>query len=203
MSAEALPIEGAWVFTPDQHADDRGVFLEAYRSAEFAATVGFKLQVEQVNTSVSSRGTVRGVHFAQLPPSQAKYVTCVTGSVVDVVVDIRVGSPTFGSWESIALDDVQRRAIYVAEGLGHAFIAMTEGATVSYLCSAPYSPGMEHGVNPLDQALGIEWPADLPMLLSAKDKSAPTLAEVQERGLLPSYDECQAFYDELRSRDSA
>jgi dTDP-4-dehydrorhamnose 3,5-epimerase len=203
MSTQTLSIEGAWAFTPDQHADDRGVFLEAYRSDEFASAVGFTLSVEQVNTSVSRKGTVRGIHFAQLPPSQAKYVTCQSGEVLDLVVDIRVGSPTFGRWEAVSLDATTRRAVYVAEGLGHAFLALTDGATVSYLCSAPYSPTREHGINPMDPAIGIEWPADVEVLLSPKDREAPTLAEAEEKGLLPSYDECQRFYEALRSRGSA
>ncbi len=204
MDVRELDIPGAWELTPRQHADDRGVFLEWFRADEFAAMTGHRLDLAQANCSVSAAGTIRGIHFAQLPPSQAKYVTCMAGAVLDVVVDLRVGSPTFGRWEAVELDDVDRRAVYLSEGLGHAFMALTGTAVVSYLCSAPYAPGREHGVNPLDEEIGITWPrfgrdgAPLTSLLSPKDQDAPTLAQAGERGLLPSYDEAQAFLHDLR-----
>jgi dTDP-4-dehydrorhamnose 3,5-epimerase len=203
MDVRGLAITGAWMLAPRLHTDERGTFLEAYRARTLEEAVGHRLDVAQVNTSVSRRGSVRGIHFADLPPSQAKYVTCLHGAVLDVVVDIRVGSPTFGRWDSALLDDAEHRAVYVAEGLGHAFIALTDEATVNYLCSAPYAPHREHGINPLDPALGISWPTDIEPLLSAKDAEAPTLAEAREQGLLPSYDECLAFYAELRTRGNA
>jgi len=147
---------------------------------------------------VSRRGVLRGVHFADVPPGQAKYVTCVAGAILDVVVDIRVGSPTFGRWEAVRLDDENRRALYVAEGLGHAFLALSESATVVYLCSQPYAPAREHGIHPLDPELGIDWPLDGEPVLSAKDAAAPTLAEARAAGLLPGYDACLDFYASLR-----
>jgi dTDP-4-dehydrorhamnose 3,5-epimerase len=109
--------------------------------------------------------------------------------VLDVVVDIRVGSPTFGQWTSVRLDDEERRAVYLAEGLGHGFCALSERATMAYLCSSTYRPGHEHGIHPLDAELGITWPAATP-LLSAKDAAAPTLAEARAAGLLPQYRDC-------------
>jgi dTDP-4-dehydrorhamnose 3,5-epimerase len=148
---------------------------------------------------VSSRGTLRGVHFADVPPSQAKYVTCVRGSGLDVVVDIRVGSPSFGSWDAVVLDEQDRRAVYVAEGLGHAFLALSDDATLLYLCSAGYAPDREHGVHPLDPDLAIDWPRDVEPLLSAKDAAAPGLAEAQQQGLLPAYDDCLTYYAALRA----
>jgi dTDP-4-dehydrorhamnose 3,5-epimerase len=143
---------------------------------------------------------LRGVHFADVPPSQAKYVTCVRGAVLDVVIDIRVGSPTYGQWEAVRLDDDTRHAVFLAEGLGHAFMALTDDATVVYLCSAGYAPEREHGIHPLDPALGIEWPEGIEPLLSPKDEQAPTLAEAERQGLLPSYETCLAYYEELRGR---
>jgi dTDP-4-dehydrorhamnose 3,5-epimerase len=181
-----LTIEGAFEVTPVQHLDDRGSFLEWYRFDALAAAVGHPLDLAQANLSTSARGVIRGIHYADVPPGQAKYVTCVAGEVLDVVVDIRVGSPTFGAWEAVPLDDRDRRAVYVAEGLGHAFCALTEGATVSYLCSTTYRPGHEHGLNPLDPALGIAWPVAEPVL-STKDLAAPTLAEAGAAGRLPRY----------------
>ena len=203
MLTRELAVGGAWELTPRQHTDDRGRFMETYQAAELETTIGHRMDLAQVNCSVSRRGTVRGIHFADVPPSQAKYVTCPRGAVLDIVVDIRVGSPTFGQWDSVRLDDATSNAVYVAEGLGHGFMALTDDATVSYLCSAPYAPGREHGINPLDPALGIAWPTGIEALLSPKDTEAPTLHEARDQGLLPSYDECLAFYAELRSRGNA
>ncbi|WP_250562419.1 dTDP-4-dehydrorhamnose 3,5-epimerase [Sphaerisporangium fuscum] len=193
-----MAIEGAYVFTPVIHGDDRGTFLEWYRQDGFAGAVGHSFRLAQANCSVSRRGTLRGVHFADLPPSQAKYITCVSGEVLDVVVDIRVGSPTFGTWESVVLDDRTRKGVYIGEGLGHAFMALSEQATVVYLCSEPYSPTREHEISALDPALGIAWPAGVEPLLSAKDAAAPTLAEAEAKGLLPRYADCRAYYAGLR-----
>jgi dTDP-4-dehydrorhamnose 3,5-epimerase len=123
--------------------------------------------------------------------------------VLDVVVDVRTGSPTYGEWDAVRLDDVDRRAVYVAEGLGHAFLALTDEAVVSYLCSEGFAPGREHGVHPLDPDLGIEWPPDVAPRLSPKDAAAPTMAEAEASGLLPSYDECVALYERLGRRRGA
>jgi dTDP-4-dehydrorhamnose 3,5-epimerase len=192
MKIRPLTIEGAFEVTPVQHRDARGTFLEWYRFDALAAAVGHPLELAQANLSTSARDVVRGIHFADVPPGQAKYVTCLSGTVLDVTVDIRVGSPTFGAWEAVLLDDEERRAVYLAEGLGHAFCALTEGATVAYLCSSTYRPGHEHGIDPLDPELGIAWPAAEP-LLSGKDCAAPSLAEAREARLLPQYDECTAY----------
>lgn len=194
-----LSIEGAWRVEPRLFPDDRGTFLEWFKADAFEQAVGHRLDLAQSNISTSTVGTVRGIHFAELAPSQAKYVTCVSGAVVDVVVDIRVGSPTYGHSELVPLDDVSRHGLYVSEGLGHGYMALTEGAVFLYLCSAPYAPGREHGVTPLDPAIAIAWPtadaAGNPVtpLLSSKDLAAPTLAEAAEQGLLPTYDAARAF----------
>jgi dTDP-4-dehydrorhamnose 3,5-epimerase len=170
------------------------VFLEWFKDAPFAEHAGHPFDLQQANLSVSAAGVVRGVHFADLPPGQAKYVTCARGAVLDVAVDLRVGSPTFGRWDTVLLDDTDRRAIYLAEGLGHAFMSLEDDSTVLYLCSSGYSPGREHGVHPLDAELAIEWPtrdrAGRPIepQLSAKDLAAPTLAEAVATGLLPLWD---------------
>jgi dTDP-4-dehydrorhamnose 3,5-epimerase len=193
-----LGIEGAFEITPVQHGDPRGTFLEWYRFDHLAEAVGHPLRLAQANISTSSRGVVRGVHFADVPPGQAKYVTCTRGGVVDVIVDLRVGSPTFGRWEAVPLDDVDRRAVYIAEGLGHGFCALTDDATLTYLCSETYNPTGEHTVHPLDADLGIDWPADGP-LLSARDEAAPSLAEALERGLLPDYTACRTYTNSLRT----
>ena len=198
MQVNELAIEGVWSFTPLIRPDDRGVFLEAFKADMFRSATGHSLALEQMNISVSKQGTVRGVHFAQVPPGQAKYVQCFSGRILDVVVDIRVGSPTFGHWEAIELNDENRIGLYISEGLGHAFCALSESVTVGYLCSEPYAPGREHGINPLDPALGLPFPEGTAALLSPKDAAAPTLAEAAELGLLPAYEECKKFIATLK-----
>jgi dTDP-4-dehydrorhamnose 3,5-epimerase len=199
MEVRELTVPDAFEFTPIQHPDDRGVFLEWFKDDTLESAIGHRLSLEQANISVSRRGAVRGIHFADVPPSQAKYVTCIAGALLDVVVDIRVGSPTFGRWEAVRLDTENRKALYVAEGLGHVFMALQDGTAISYLCSTGYSPGREHGITPLDPELGIDWPSGVEPLLSPKDAAAPTLAEAKATGLLPSYDDCRAFYASLRT----
>ena len=199
MDIRALKIEGSFEITPRQLPDDRGLFLESFRGDHLAEAVGHRLDVIQTNVSVSSKGTIRGVHFADLPPSQAKYVTAVSGSFIDFVIDIRVGSPTFGQWDSVLLDAVDRRALYLAEGLGHAICSLQDQSTAMYLCSATYDPGREHAVNPLDPALGLAMPDGITPVLSAKDAAAPSLSEAAAQGLLPMYDECVRYYAGLAS----
>jgi dTDP-4-dehydrorhamnose 3,5-epimerase len=134
-------------------------------------------------------------------PKQAKYVSCVRGAIIDVVVDIRVGSPGFGRWEVVRLDDQDRRSVFIAAGLGHAFMALTDECTVIYLCSTPYAADRELGVDPRDPAIGIGWPDELEPVLSAKDASAPSLAEGLRDGLLPRYEDCVAHTARLRDGD--
>ncbi len=181
-----LGIEGAWVTRPAQHRDDRGVFSEWYRAEQVTEAAGRRLEVAQANLSVSVKGAVRGIHFTDVPPGQAKYVTCPNGAVLDVVVDIRVGSPTYGRYEAVRLDDADRAAVFLSEGLGHAFCALTDNATIVYLCSTPYTPVREHTIHPLDPEIGIDWPVDAPVL-SPRDAAAPTLADTRTAGLLPHW----------------
>ena len=194
VKVEALDIPDAWVCTPQVFGDDRGVFLEWFRSDALAAQTGRAFTVVQANHSVSSRGTLRGVHFADVPPGQAKYVYCPRGAVLDVIVDIRLGSATFGRSVSVVLDEKERRGVFIAEGLGHAFCALTDDASVTYLVSSTYNPAAEHGINSLDPELALAWPKDVEPRLSPKDAAAPTLTEAQDSGLLPSYDACLRLY---------
>lgn len=193
-----LSVPGAFEITPVQRADDRGVFLEWYRFDKLQNVVGHPLTLRQGNTSVSRRGVVRGIHFADIPMGQAKYVTAMRGAVLDFVVDLRVGSPTFSQWDSVQLDAVDRRSVYLAEGLGHAFVALTDDATVSYLVSDTYHPEREHGITPLDQQIGLALPDDIgELLLSPKDLAAPTLAAALDGGLLPTMDAARELYASL------
>ena len=200
MQVTEKSIEGVWEITPILRPDDRGVFLESFKASELNPVIGHRFDLKQMNISVSRIGTVRGVHFADVPPGQAKYVQCFSGRILDVVVDIRVGSPTFGQWDAVELDEHTRNALYISEGLGHAFCALTETVTVGYLCSEPYAPTREHGVHPLDPALALPWPSEQ-RILSPKDDAAPTLAEAREQGLLPDYEACRQFLTEAASRD--
>ena len=167
MEYRELKIPGAWEITPKQFPDERGAFMEMYKMEEFAGVVGHPLNLVQANCSISKAGVVRGIHFAEVPPSQAKYVMCPSGAVLDFAVDIRVGSPTFGQWDSVLLEGEHRRAIY--------------------------NPGREHGVSPVDPEVALKWPdrdlagRPLQVILSEKDTAAPSLAEAREQGLLPDY----------------
>jgi dTDP-4-dehydrorhamnose 3,5-epimerase len=176
------------------------MFLESFKSSAFSEATRTTFDLKQMNISVSRQGTVRGIHFADVPPGQAKYVQCFDGKILDIVVDIRVGSPTFGQWEAVELDNVTRRGLYLAEGLGHGFCALTESVTVGYLCSEPYAPTREHGVNPLDTDLDLPWPDGERSVLSPKDAAAPSLAEAIEGGMLPNYADCQAWYQRGMAR---
>ena len=204
MKYRELTVPGAFEITPTQFGDPRGLFFEAFKAGPFAEAVGHSFDLQQANCSVSAAGVLRGIHFADVPPSQAKYVMCARGAVLDVVVDIRVGSPTFGAWDAVLLDDVDRRAVYLSEGLGHAFMSLEDDSTVLYLCSSGYAPGREHGIHPLDPELGIEWPttardgSPLTPLLSEKDEAAPTLAEATAQGLLPALDAVQNYLTSQR-----
>jgi dTDP-4-dehydrorhamnose 3,5-epimerase len=204
MKVRELAVPGAWEITPQQHADSRGVFYEWFTDHDFGAFAGHLFDLRQANCSVSSAGVLRGLHFAELPPSQAKYVTCLRGAVFDVVVDIRVGSPTYGRWDAVQLDDRDRRSVYLSEGLAHGFLALQDDSTVMYLCSTPYAPAREHTILAIDRALGIRWPTTVfggEPVLSERDAAAPGLDEVRAAGLLPTWDDTQAFVERLR-RDS-
>ena len=202
MGVRELDIPGAWEITPAVHGDSRGLFFEWLTDRGFTAFAGHHLDVRQANCSVSSAGVLRGLHFAQLPPSQAKYVTCVHGSVFDVVVDIRVGSPTFGRWDSVLLDAKDHRTIYISEGLGHGFLALQDNSTVMYLCSSEYSPQREHTICATDPTLAIDWPlvGGAAPCLSDRDAAAPSLNEVRASGLLPTWEQTQRFIAGMRSK---
>lgn len=188
----------AWLCTPRQYPDDRGVFLEWFRADLLAQRTKRRFDVLQANHSISRRGTVRGLHLSDVPPGQAKYVYCSRGAVLDVVVDVRDGSPTFGAHAAVRLDDDTRRGLFIPEGLAHGFCALTETAEVTYLVSTTYDPSVDRSINPLDRSIGIPWPDDVgPLVLSDKDRAAPDLQQARTAGILPTYDACQARYAAL------
>ena len=195
MQIRELAIPDAWEFTPKQHGDARGVFFEFYRFEKLEELTGHPLDLRQGNMSVSAKGVVRGIHYALVPPGQAKYVTAPRGAFIDYIIDLRVGSPTFGTWDSVIIDDVDRKAVYLSEGLGHAIVSLTDNATVSYLVSEVFNLEREHGINPLDPQVALVFPDEAgEPLLSPKDLEAPSLAEALALGALPTVEQIAEFH---------
>lgn len=184
-----MRIAGAWRISPAVFGDARGSFSEWFRSDLIEQATGFSFTTVQANISHSSRGVLRGIHFAEVPPGQAKFVMPVAGSIIDFVVDIRVGSPTFGQWDSATLDSAQHHAVMLEPGLGHAFVAMDDRTTVSYLVTDFYRPEREHGIDPFDSEIGLDFPDGVELLLSDKDSAAPSLAQARDAGVLPVWSE--------------
>jgi dTDP-4-dehydrorhamnose 3,5-epimerase len=184
-----LRIQHCFALTPVQHADDRGVFLEWFRGDELEAATGRRFDLRQANMSVSGAGVARGIHVSDVPPGQAKYVTAVSGSVTDYLIDLRVGSATFGEWEAIELDTVTRSAVFIPEGVGHAFVVEGASATVAYLTTDVYKPEADRTISLLDPAIGL--PITPTVRLSPKDAAAPLLADAD---FLPTFQQCVDWY---------
>lgn len=182
-----MSIAGAWRIRPQLFGDARGSFAEWFRTDTIQQVTGFAFAVAQANISTSAKGVVRGIHYADVPPGQAKFVMAVTGSIIDYVVDIREGSPTFGQWVAEELRADRRDATLIEPGLGHAFVALEDNTTVSYLVTDFYRPEREHGVHPLDADIGLELPEGIEPILSDKDLAAPTLADARASGKLPKW----------------
>jgi len=174
-------LEGLALLAPAVHGDERGFFVETWREDAWGEA-GVPSAFVQDNHSRSRRGTVRGIHF-QTHPGQGKLVRCARGEVLDVVVDLRRGSPTFGEWEAFPLDDVHGHQLWIPIGFGHGFCVVSETADFVYKCTNYYDAGTEAGIRFDDPAVGIEWPADLELLYSERDATAPRLADVA--GSLP------------------
>jgi dTDP-4-dehydrorhamnose 3,5-epimerase len=182
-----LDIEGVWLFESSIRHDDRGFFREWFKSSTIRDATGRDFEVEQANISVSSMGTLRGIHYSIAPRGQAKWITCVAGSIKDVLVDIRPGSLTFGKWIEVELSGHSGEAVFISEGLGHGFVALEDNTVVAYLVSTPFSPTDEYEINPLDEEIGINWGMSLSDLkMSVKDKCAPNLMDRLEQGKLPN-----------------
>lgn len=186
-----LEIPGALLIEAAGSADERGGFFEYLRAADLRAA-GHAFEVAQVNCSVSVRGALRGIAVTAVPPAQAKVVACVAGEVLDVAVDLRAGSPSFGTWHAERLGQGRRAALVLPPGVGHAFLSLADGSAVVYLLSCPNDPGLERRVNPLDPDIGIAWPPGITPVMSPRDAAAPGLRESLEAGLLPGYSACLA-----------
>jgi dTDP-4-dehydrorhamnose 3,5-epimerase len=194
-----LRVPGAFEIVSTQFADDRGAFMEWFRADHLEAVTGRAFPLAQGNLSVSKKGVVRGIHFADLPPSQAKFISCVAGAVLDFTVDIRSGSPTFGAWESVHLNSDSRTGVFIPEGVGHAFVALTDDAVVSYVVTAVFNAEREHAINPLDSDIALDFPfSPDELLISAKDRAAPSLRQAESDGLLPTFQDALDFYAAMK-----
>lgn len=201
MDIEPLDVPGAWRCTHVGHADDRGRFGEWFRGDLLAQATGRDFAVRQANDVESSRGVLRGIHFSRVPPGEAKYVYCTSGAILDVVVDLREGSPTFGARDAVRLTADNRTAVFVAEGLGHGYLALEDATRVSYLVSETYAPQHSGAVNPLDPELALPWGVDPEsVVLSPADRNAPDLAAARQQRTLPAYSDCLSRYQELSVR---
>ncbi|HZG98692.1 MAG TPA: dTDP-4-dehydrorhamnose 3,5-epimerase [Nocardioidaceae bacterium] len=187
MKTRPLDVVGALEFTPTVFPDRRGLFVSPFQGDAFTAALGHPMTVAQTNHNRSANGVVRGIHFTRYPPGQAKLVHCARGRALDFVVDLRVGSPTFGRWDGVEIDDQSFRSVYFPPGCGHAFIALEEDTVMSYLVSTGYAPELELSIHPLDRDIALPWPSGFDFVLSDRDLAAPSLAEAGSAGLLPQY----------------
>jgi dTDP-4-dehydrorhamnose 3,5-epimerase len=186
MKLTPLGIKGVWLAESPVWSDDRGFFREWFKGEEIKNATGRDFRIEQANISLSSAGTLRGIHYSIAPRGQAKWMTCVSGSIQDVIVDIRPNSQTFGKWIEVELSGDSGKAVFISEGLGHGFLSLQDNTLVAYLLSTPFSPLDEYEINPFDKKIGVNWEMDLhEMKISHKDKNAPTLGERLTEGKLP------------------
>jgi NDP-hexose 3,5-(Or5-) epimerase len=185
-----MSIPDAYRIEPEPLMDSRGRFYELVKDSAMLDGSGWGLTVRQVNFSVSQRNTLRGIHGTTVPPGQAKLVTCVRGAALDIAVDIRVGSPTFGQYDITYQSPESGTAVYMPDGIGHAFLALEDDTSMCYLCSTEYVPGTMIDIDALDPGLALPWELTGPPIRSAKDAVAPTLAQAAAAGLLPTYEQC-------------
>ena len=186
MKLTELTIPGAYVVESTVWGDDRGFFREWFKRGDFEE-IGVNFPIHQANLSMSKRGVVRGLHYSIAPEGQAKLVTCAYGELDDVIVDIRVSSPTYGLVEVVHLAADKERSVLVPGGAAHGFCVTSELGALSYLLSSPFNPEKELEINPFDQVLNIPWPLSGGALTSEKDALAPTLMQRLWAGQLPHY----------------
>jgi len=183
---ESLGIEGAWLCQFPVFVDERGSFREWFKSDEFVNVTGRKFEPEQANISHSRKGVVRGIHYSMCNRGQSKWITCVSGEIKDFIIDIRPNSSTFGKWVQIEMNRDSGFAVFIGEGLGHAFVSLEDETSVAYLVSTPFSATEEYAINPLDKDIAINWglhPSKL--IFSEKDKLAPSLESRRNENCLP------------------
>jgi len=190
MEIVELGISGVWLATFTTHSDSRGNFREWFKIQEIHDLTGFRFEPNQANISTSTRGVIRGIHYSLAPQGQAKWITCTSGSIRDVIVDIRIGSPTYGQWISVDLTASDGKAIFIEPGLGHGFSSFEDNTNVCYLLSTSYSPKDEFAISPLDEELDIDWGfKNKESIISDKDLAAPSLKKQFEESMLPTLEE--------------
>lgn len=203
MDIRQMNIAGAYQIIPRQSQDARGTFFTAYRPEDFTEAIGYPLSIVEARSTVSKAGVIRGLHYSLTPPAQGKLVSCVRGAILDVVVDIRLGSPTFGRWDSVILDDENCAGVYLSPGLAHGFLSLEDRSTVSFLVSGHHDADKARAITPLDETLAIQWPtagrdgSPLEFSLAESDADAPTLAAANDADELPQWDECLELYKSL------
>ncbi|MDY7086197.1 MAG: dTDP-4-dehydrorhamnose 3,5-epimerase family protein [Actinomycetota bacterium] len=205
MRARRLLIDGAVEFTTPRFADDRGFFTSPLQEADLRAATGRPaFGIRQVSYNYSRvAGVLRGLHYTATPPGAAKYVFCPVGRIIDFLVDLRVGSPTFGVCDSVELNADNGRAVYLPVGIGHGSVVLTDHSMVVYLLSEEYVPANELAVHALDPALDLPIPDGLELLMSDRDRIAPALAEARAARLLPDYETCLALDEAMAQAGSA
>jgi dTDP-4-dehydrorhamnose 3,5-epimerase len=196
MIIKPLEISGSWLIELNKFDDNRGYFFESFRFDLINNSLNRKFDVKQSNTSVSHKGTLRGIHYALNIPSQAKYIQCLQGCIEDFIIDIRVGSPTYGKFISIKLDAQKPQAIFIEEGLAHAFVSLLDNSIVSYNVNQLFNPSNEKGINPFDKTLSIKWP-NIDLKLSTKDSNEISLEDAKNQNLLPDYLEMKNYIKSL------
>ena len=177
MIKESVGIEGVWIFQSKINLDSRGYLVEWFKESAASDAMGDSFELKQGNLSKSVKGALRGIHFSLAPEGENKWITCVSGSILDLIIDLRPKSPTFRKWIQIPLTSGDGKAILIDQQLGHAILSLEDNTVVSYLLTSSYSPKNEFVINPFDPDLAIVWPK-MEYLLSEKDNSAPMLAEI-------------------------
>ncbi len=176
-----LEINGCWSFEPKIHSDSRGDFYEWFQADVFNEIQGEEFQLAQANCSTSKKGVLRGIHYTKSAPGQSKLVTVISGSVLDVIVDLRQSSPTFKKWQIIKLEAANPKSIYIPWGVGHGFLSLEDYTNFVYLCDQRYNPANEFDLNAFDPDIGIEWPSGIKVIQSDKDKSAPPIESINDQ----------------------
>ena len=191
MEVNALSISDAFVVESEIHIDSRGNFWEWFKYSDFQKKADKKFNPKQVNISVNKEFVIRGIHYSLAESGQSKLVTCLSGSIVDVIVDLRIGSTTFGESICVELSALNGRSVFLGAGLGHGFMSLTNNTVVAYILDSEYSAEREYEINPMDNDLKIDWgnlnPEKLTITLSEKDRNAPTLEKRISNNLLPFY----------------
>ena len=190
MEIVPLNIPGAWLANSKINTDSRGSFREWFKADTIKNITGYSFETQQANVSNSSTGVVRGIHYSLASIGQAKWVTCPSGKIRDIIVDIRIGSPTFGKWIYIDISADDGNAVLIDAGLGHGFSALEDKTCVAYLLSSSYSPSDEFGIYPLDKSLNINWGIpEHKIILSDKDRAAPECIFRELNKQLPEYEQ--------------